>query len=80
MYTVKIQRIMAQGDGRDTALPVTVRTVGKVPTRELAEAFAAMWFRYDFVAAVWIELYPTQSQVWPNLVGWAQRLSSRPES
>jgi hypothetical protein len=55
MYTVKIQRIADRGEGDDSALEVTIRTVGNAPTRELAEEFAAMWLRYDFVAAAWIE-------------------------
>ena len=55
MYTVKIQGITDRGEGDDSALNVTIRTVGNAPTRELAEKFAAMWLRYDFVAAVWIE-------------------------
>lgn len=56
MFTIKVQRIERGPEGVDTVLPTTIRTVGEMPTREAAEAFAAMWSRYDSVAAVWIEV------------------------
>ncbi len=59
MYQIKIQKFDTQIHGRDIALPVSVKTVGAVATRRLAEQYARMYARFDYVAAVWVEFTAT---------------------
>jgi len=59
MYQVKIQSFDNQIKGRDIALPVSVHTVGTVPTRRAAEQYARMFACFDYVAAAWVEVIAT---------------------
>ena len=55
MYNIKIQQIAGPNSRSGNALPDTGRTVGTMPSLELAERFAAMWQRFDYVAFAWVE-------------------------